>query len=112
MKTKQKGITVAEWVAELRSGKYQQGIECLHHNGRYCCLGVGMQSAGFDPRSFGSLSLPNEPFLLDLPAEMEVEGYNVEVSGGEVVSALNDAGWSFEKIADAIEQAYLKAVAL
>jgi hypothetical protein len=28
------------WVEALESGEYQQGKVKLHHNGKYCCLGV------------------------------------------------------------------------
>ena len=29
-----------EWVAALRSGEYEQGIQYLCKNNKYCCLGV------------------------------------------------------------------------
>lgn len=35
-----RNVTVAEWTAALRSGKYEQGQEALCKDGRYCCLGV------------------------------------------------------------------------
>jgi hypothetical protein len=31
---------VKKWIEALRSDKYQQGIECLCYNGRYCATGV------------------------------------------------------------------------
>lgn len=36
----------AEWVAALRSGKYQQTSGILESNGNYCCLGVLCRVAG------------------------------------------------------------------
>lgn len=29
-----------KWIAALRSGKYEQGKEKLHCDGKFCCLGV------------------------------------------------------------------------
>ena len=29
-----------EWIAALRSNKYEQGQQYLHNDGKYCCLGV------------------------------------------------------------------------
>lgn len=30
----------AEWIADLRSGQYEQGRSALRRDNRYCCLGV------------------------------------------------------------------------
>lgn len=35
----------AEWVADLRSGRYQQGRGALNRDGRFCCLGVLCEQA-------------------------------------------------------------------
>lgn len=29
----------SDWIAALRSGKYEQGHEMLQANGKFCCLG-------------------------------------------------------------------------
>ena len=38
----------ARWVAALRSGKYEQGREYLHRDGKLCCLGVLCELAAAD----------------------------------------------------------------
>lgn len=39
-------MKVAEWIAALRSGKYEQGQNALCADGRFCCLGVLAEEAG------------------------------------------------------------------
>lgn len=40
MKSKDKDKLITEWIKELRSNHYQQGVTFLCKNGKYCCLGV------------------------------------------------------------------------
>jgi hypothetical protein len=111
-----------EWVAALRSGKYEQGGLALGRvDNTFCCLGVACEVAGV-PRAPGgkgkdcatyyygeegnSGSLPleaqkwlgihtNNPFVRHLGRERQL-------------FILNDrVGLSFSQIADCIEQTYL-----
>lgn len=56
-----------KWCAELRSGKYEQGVDALRDKSldgegyQYCCLGVLMEIAGFD------LSTEQQPVSSLLP---------------------------------------------
>lgn len=40
----QLGPLQKEWIAALRSGKYEQGKEYLCKGGQYCCLGVACKA--------------------------------------------------------------------
>ncbi len=41
-----------QWLADLDSGKYQQGKFCLQQDNKFCCLGVAMDSLGIKPVRF------------------------------------------------------------
>jgi len=57
-----------EWVAALRSGKYEQGAGALNADGRFCCLGVACDI--FGPR----LGLEWGPAELEGVLAMEGQG--------------------------------------
>jgi hypothetical protein len=106
------------WVDALRSGEYKQGDGCLFdpETQSYCCLGVAncvlelgegdehvleytYQQLGLRGQSGAIVGLSLEAFkeLHDLPAGYDPT-FTIELT------ALNDRGWSFSKIADLIEQ--------
>lgn len=118
----------AQWVADLRSGEYEQGQAYLHvqkdEDGpeRFCCLGVlcdqavraGIIEKRFHPdegfwtygKDVESLVLPPEVIeWADMPdsnPELGMEEFDGDV---RALADLNDTeGWSFEQIADLIER--------
>ncbi len=90
------------WIAALRSGEYKQGNSYLRHDNNYCCLGVLCDIEGvpfsdnqgycFNSGDVRTAFLPNN-FLSD---------YNLPYNYAKRLAAMNDAGKSFEEIADFI----------
>lgn len=81
---------VREWIAALRSGKYEQCQGRLHLEADgFCCLGVLLNQV--DSAAWKLLSSFNAP---DRPGNVE---YN------DSLTRLNDDGIPFAKIADKIE---------
>ena len=122
-------LTLREWVAALRSGEWQQGTGRLCSVGqdgekRYCCLGVALALQGRLNEEGGDIActvrlataMPMADFLVEpVTTTWEVvdgDHFNIRVTSArhdgrlKAVSELNDAGWSFAEIADAIESTY------
>ena len=119
----------AQWVAALRSGEYEQGKWALHYvdengNAQFCCLGVLCDlavKAGLDVEVFGPDQgsegyvcyddspdgLPNS--VSDWSGLGGPWGRRPDKDRGDddyALYALNDAGVSFEEIADVIEEEF------
>lgn len=114
----------AKWVAALRSGKYQQCRGKLHADLGFCCLGVlcdiyNSDLWSFERRSgeqYGETIFMWGPFYDEStlpPIVVKGVGLNEvnpriycsgSISTGTALSALNDNGYTFEEIADAIER--------
>lgn len=104
------------WVAELRSGKHQQGQGYLHRaNGQMCCLGVLCaflatpgQAVLEDNVVAYDQQLTWPPLSICDRAGMHfVEGaLQFEINGRQfgTLADANDAGCTFAQIADVIEQ--------
>ena len=98
-----------KWVAALRSGTYDQITCALKENGAYCCLGVLCEIVGHIPpaeEAFGmDENLPDEVAKMlgpDMPRDPAVKLPDGRV---KVLSSLNDdLYWTFEQIADIIDQ--------
>lgn len=112
-------------IAALRSGEFDQIKRKLHTKYGYCCLGVACELAvreGVIPPGVpdeaniyyyeeNSSSLPWSVqrwlgFSTGTGAFWDSSydgGYPIPQLGAESLAALNDAGWTFEKIADLIE---------
>lgn len=105
--------TIADlWIANLRSGKYEQGLRALHRDGKFCCLGVLCDLA--DPRGwytrpgarFKSWRVPYGETGV-LPREVSAWAGLQSVSPnhrGIDLTQLNDNGYTFSYIADFIEK--------
>lgn len=109
---------IKEWVAELRSGKYQQGKRLLRSaDDEYCCLGVLCELAvkhgvigpaeqkneysyGYGPNSEWFGALP--PKVAGWAGLRHSNGSYYGGNGGSLTD-LNDGGTSFAEIADVIE---------
>lgn len=124
---------LSEWLDALRSGKYRQGRDVLKSSGdSYCCLGVAceLSDVGSWTPVNGSYGYKIEDLdtaitlmpravakELDLPEKMNTYGLTsisndvfVFSSPDDVfmvrVSTMNDDGYLFAQIADAIEYTY------
>jgi len=113
-----------EWVATLRSGKYEQGRMFLNSHGKFCCLGVLCEIVGLpkrpwlednQPETFvyqgadagweeGCMpALDEQKFGKDVNAALWQQ--DIEINGKRTSLAQhNDNGQTFAEIADAIEE--------
>jgi hypothetical protein len=101
-----------KWVNALRSGKYEQCTGALTKDGKYCCLGVACEisSIELNPgwRNEGTLFYEARPVQEELGLKspsgaFDGEGIDLESTTCNELSRLNDAGWTFNQIADFIE---------
>lgn len=118
---------VKKWVAELRSGKWNQGFGQMYRDyERYCCLGVcSMIAKGvkrvpiYNTYSFVYPNDPENEFCGHPNAEWFSKRFGFDYVNYVAIlndnryamrnlAALNDAGVPFEAIADVIEAAILK----
>lgn len=112
------------WLAELRSGRRQQGQDTLRRGERECCLGVLCDLAAIaglgrweedddsdrmrfvsakDERDWSLGTLPE--IVQDWAGIGDDDPEALDDHGNPVrLSNLNDSGWSFEGIADLIER--------
>lgn len=107
-------VFAKKWVKALRSGKYQQGRDCLFNGIGYCCLGVACLVAGkkFIQKN-GDYVVERTKEYAHLPPSikrlMKMKTSIGEFkNNGEVNSliAMNDSDQTFEEIADFIEENY------
>src|ERR1044072_5739990 len=111
---------INRWIWALRSGNYKQGQAYLRRGDQYCCLGVKAEIDG----------IPSEPSSRERHLELGVYGFgkageyttlsHMPETGDELIDFLNsgwslasdiesqlmnmnDAGWTFDQIADWLE---------
>lgn len=97
---------IDKWIAALRSGKYEQGIEVLgsQFGGKetYCCLGVLCDVVGLPKEQWfdnGTELLPDE--VCGLVRISTAGGFQEGLD--RCLSQMNDHGKSFAEIADWLE---------
>jgi len=104
-----------KWVDALRSGEYQQTQERLHDENGFCCLGVLCDLYGkennveWEPSTHNGNVYIFQNMVAVLPLSVVewagVEDSNPYVNGGiGTLSGLNDKGFTFNEIADLIEE--------
>jgi hypothetical protein len=121
-------MKTSEWVKALRSGDYEQGQEYLCRGGKFCCLGVlceiqelqkqnvegniyyvfeGLKTASGGTRSLQQSVIPqsSQPTILeDLNLRQTVEDEDGDKRTLHThLICMNDAGKTFDEIADYIE---------
>jgi len=97
-----------KWVKALRSGKYEQAKGVLHNGTGYCCLGVLCVVAGMTPerdedeefRFDGNRACAPEIATRFVGLRTNNGGYKY---GDHALTEKNDAGMTFNEIADLIE---------
>lgn len=105
-----------EWVEALRSGKYEQGKGQLVKDGKYCCLGVLCEVIGMK-KSKGTnhaFTYYGDEYQLAPYTALRAVGLNDQhgsydytdegLDEGIALTERNDAGESFDEIADIIEK--------
>ncbi len=108
-----------KWIEALRSGEFKQGQSYLKRDDKFCCLGILCELhriATNDAEGWGSYSLApftNQyhgqsgvlPSIVQDWAGLNYHNYSTNpMINGESLSALNDAGRTFEEIAELIEK--------
>lgn len=91
--------TKDKWVAALRSGKYKQCQNDLRADGGFCCLGVLADIKGVDWHYRADFEREDESFLLN-----EFAGIGDPYQ--KALAHKNDGGWSFDQIANYIEDTW------
>lgn len=122
------------WVKELRSGNYKQTKDCLKDDDGYCCLGVltdlAIQDGVIDPWKVSSDTERSVYFIPSVDEDNPEETWDEEsvlppkvrdwagldlknphVRLSESISSVpisdpNDNGYTFEQIADIIEEQF------
>ena len=106
------------WVKALRSGDYKQTTGQLRYVSSnrtlkgFCCLGVLCDISGFhdwpdlsNPHDRGNLLYSPEEVKTGDLLPLDVKGWaELEDGIGPKLAVFNDAGWTFEQIADIIEE--------
>lgn len=104
-----------KWVDALRSGKYKQGTGALRRGDSFCVLGVVCDlfskeyGTPWETRNGGSFYFLSKG--CSLPAAvlkwMELPKWsneNIQIGARQTLSSLNDTGFTFAQLADAIEE--------
>lgn len=123
-------MKTADWVKALRSGNYEQGQEYLCRDGKFCCLGVLCEIQGFQKDVVPCPEYPdNIYYVFELDSYATVQQQSViptaiqptileDLNLRQTVEdedgvrrtlhihliCMNDAGKSFDEIADYIEK--------
>jgi hypothetical protein len=108
----------AKWLAALRSGKYQQGEGALNKDGKFCCLGVLCDVAGYEwfedelpgykTCSAGRAFIENATELEKLGLSSEIQIFCCSLNDGTFPSSdkiqPDNYPHSFKEIADWLEK--------
>lgn len=106
---------VIKWIDALRIGKYEQCRSLLHQGESYCCLGVGVESlhgadVWVDIGSEDFVGNVNDLWCYGSDEEYEVlyaidrEKLGLSIADQDHLTSMNDNGYSFDEIADWIEE--------
>lgn len=96
-----------KWTVALRSGEYKQGRGTLCEEGRCCCLGVLGEIEGKLSPVEGSLSGTyywGRSLATGVPTDDDWCRYNTGLSLVDVYVKNDSEKWSFNKIADWLEE--------
>ena len=114
---------VKRWVKALRSGEYAQAqdylceVDEIDGTTAYCCLGVACdlfvndywsQSPHCSNWSIGGFKKWEDVDTTVLPSLGMMKSMGLDPTYAKALADLNDAGWSFKKIAEKIERDLIK----
>lgn len=97
------------WIAALKGGDYEQGQGYLNRNGKYCCLGVLCDISGKGHwkgnDSLNGYYYFTDEFEYSSIAMLDTIAYKFDIHNEDEVhlANLNDQNFSFDEIADWIE---------
>lgn len=99
-----------QWIAALRSGKYQQGFNVLRMNDEFCCLGVLSEISGinYHDAAIGLNSDTMEWAGMATNNGMVADADFRDFHGGCLVNTNDVLRRSFNDIADLIEKYWEK----
>ena len=99
------GPLQTQWLEALESGKYEQGLQRLKINNKYCCLGIVCELAGLAHDGFSRFISPEGRHNAHLPHYL-AEQYGffsddgvVDGDSSDSLVRRNDSGSSFAEIA-------------
>ena len=114
MNTEPTKSQIKKWCNALRSGKYKQGKGRLQRQEGYCCLGVACHV--FIPKNkivlhSGLMDGYNPDDQPSAPIWLDKINDRLENISGKYLTQLNDnAGFTFDEIADVLEAVYIHEV--
>jgi len=109
-----------KWINWLRSGRFKRGTKflCRKVNGvkRHCCIGVLIESLGHKPTFYDDKTAYYETLCAESVLEKRDGDYDkvcnnweeLEVLQGFLIGKNDICKWSFNKIADWLEETFLK----
>ena len=102
IKLQELGPIQEQWLRDLESGAYKQGIGMLENNGKYCCLGVFAYTQGGKPRKNDT----GYAHLDDIDTyKLGLHSRRGQCKGGKhSLTYMNDAGKTFAEIAQFIRR--------
>tara|TARA_R110000764_G_scaffold73918_2_gene150406 strand:- start:2616 stop:3011 length:396 start_codon:yes stop_codon:yes gene_type:complete len=108
-----------QWITALRSGEYAQGKACLHSSNGFCCLGVAAKEFLTDDvvvteftdeydEDYATWSYDNDDecapkYVMKSLGLYDNNGSSKTRDESMMLTHRNDAGSTFEQIADIIE---------
>lgn len=98
-----------QWIAALRSGKYEQGQSKLKSGNKFCCLGVLCDISPYRSEIEGLVLLSQNVqdwAELDSSCGFMKELVSFNNSRCSKLSDLNDKGMPFSEIADVIQDLF------
>jgi hypothetical protein len=92
-----------KWIADLRSGRFKQGVGCLRtEDDEYCCLGVAIPDDMVGVVQFCRYYYNG--YAAELPPSV-AEALGIDATLMEKLITMNDGdGKSFSQIADYLEE--------
>jgi len=105
-----------KWIEALRNGGYEQAQGRLRIGNAFCCLGVACDvvpvegtwnvvGAASSAIAYYEFEMPNGLDFLDTELSYELmQLYGMDVELMDELIGMNDAGKSFDEIADRLEQ--------
>jgi len=102
--TKIDPIEKAKWIAALCSGEYAQAKRTLYdfHKPSFCCMGVKLRLAGFEPNTHPDSNGYSNCMLLPLNTTW-TDHIGLNQDTRDVLVRMNDTGKTFHEIADWID---------
>ena len=96
-----------QWIAALRSGKYEQGTGYLESSdGQFCCLGVlcAIAPNANNRERIRGLTLEDQHSVFKWAGLKDPQGQVYVDDNPRLLTDLNDSGTDFKTIADIIEK--------